>query len=139
MSHITRGDRVALLTRNSIESMEILPAVATLGAISVPVNYRPAPRESEFILADSEMRRAGKESELETTVTRGSPERVNRDVRENDGCMIMYTSGTTGHPPSPERTSRPGCGATSRGFKIPEVLKRQLREQWTGSVSAVDR
>lgn len=99
MSHITRGDRVALLTRNSIESMEILPAVATLGAISVPVNYRPAPRESEFILADSEMRRAGKESELETTVTRGSPERVNRDVRENDGCMIMYTSGTTGHPP----------------------------------------
>lgn len=129
---IARGDRVALVTMNSIESMEILLAVAKLGAISVPVNYRLTAREIEFILADSgatilffsmpfldlvnesctentrirdrfvvpdaDMRREGKESDLEAMVTRGSTDRVTRDVRESDVCVIMYTSGTTGRP-----------------------------------------
>ncbi|MDN6325508.1 MAG: acyl-CoA synthetase [Corynebacterium sp.] len=127
-----RGDRVALVTMNSIETMEILVAVAKLGAIAVPINYRLTSKEIEFILLDSgasslffsmpfldlvndactdetrvrdrfvvpdsEMRLTGKSSDLEAMITRGSSERVVREVNEADICVVMYTSGTTGKP-----------------------------------------
>ncbi|MCU4182842.1 long-chain fatty acid--CoA ligase [Acidiferrimicrobium sp. IK] len=50
---VRRGDRVALLMYNSAAFMETLFAVAKLGAIAVPVNFRLAPPEVGYILADS--------------------------------------------------------------------------------------
>lgn len=50
---IRRGDRVAMLTLNSIEMLEIYIACAKLGAIAVPVNFRLAPPEVEYVLRDS--------------------------------------------------------------------------------------
>lgn len=47
------GDRVGLLCLNSPRMMEIYIAVAKLGAISVPVNFRLHPDEMAYILADS--------------------------------------------------------------------------------------
>lgn len=52
-SGVRRGDRVAMLTMNSPQMMEIYVAVAKLGAISVPVNFRLSPREIAYILGDS--------------------------------------------------------------------------------------
>ncbi len=48
------GDRVAMLMMNSIEFMESFFAVAKLGAVVVPLNWRLVPDELEFILKDSE-------------------------------------------------------------------------------------
>jgi fatty-acyl-CoA synthase len=48
-----KGDRIALFAMNSIEFMEILIAIAKLGAIAVPVNFRLSPTEVEYILKDS--------------------------------------------------------------------------------------
>ena len=50
---VRKGDRVALLTLNSPQMMEVYFAVAKLGAITVPVNFRLSPREVSFILGDS--------------------------------------------------------------------------------------
>lgn len=50
---IGRGDRVAILSINSPEMLELLFAVAKLGAITVMINTRLTPREVSFILRDS--------------------------------------------------------------------------------------
>ena len=50
---VQRGDRVALLLLNSPQMMEIYFAVAKLGAIAVPVNFRLHPSEVAYVLEDS--------------------------------------------------------------------------------------
>lgn len=50
---VTSGDRVALLAMNCIEFMESFFALAKIGAIGVPLNWRLTPSELEFILKDS--------------------------------------------------------------------------------------
>jgi O-succinylbenzoate-CoA ligase len=47
------GDRVALLLANSVEFFESFFALAKLGAIVVPLNWRLVPEELAFILKDS--------------------------------------------------------------------------------------
>ncbi|RPJ13673.1 MAG: AMP-dependent synthetase [Desulfobacteraceae bacterium] len=51
---VCKGDRVALLTKNSPAFMTILGAVAALGAILVPINFRLTAREVSYILEDAE-------------------------------------------------------------------------------------
>lgn len=46
------GDRVALVSANRPETMDLLAAVARLGAILVPVNWRLSPEEVAFVLGD---------------------------------------------------------------------------------------
>lgn len=50
---IERGDRVALLSTNSIEFLETMFAIAKLGAICVPINFRLMGPEVAFVLTDS--------------------------------------------------------------------------------------
>src|SRR5262245_57771264 len=50
---VRKGDRVALLLMNGPEYLESFFAVAKLGAIAVPLNWRLVPDELAFILADS--------------------------------------------------------------------------------------
>ncbi|MEM0953244.1 MAG: long-chain fatty acid--CoA ligase [Pseudomonadota bacterium] len=47
------GDRVAVLAKNSIEFVESYYACAKIGCVLVPVNWRLAPPEIAYILADS--------------------------------------------------------------------------------------
>jgi acyl-CoA synthetase (AMP-forming)/AMP-acid ligase II len=53
---VDRGDRVAILDKNSIEYVEQLFAAARLGAVQVPVNYRLAPDEVAYIVANAKAR-----------------------------------------------------------------------------------
>ncbi|MEM7413799.1 MAG: long-chain fatty acid--CoA ligase, partial [Myxococcota bacterium] len=50
---VTKGDRVGLLAMNSIEFFETFFAVAKIGAVCVPLNWRLVADELEFILGDS--------------------------------------------------------------------------------------
>jgi acyl-CoA synthetase (AMP-forming)/AMP-acid ligase II len=50
---VSEGDRVALLLMNSAEFVESFYAVAKIGAVNVPLNWRLVPDELEFILADA--------------------------------------------------------------------------------------
>jgi fatty-acyl-CoA synthase len=53
-SGIKKGDRVAILMGNSNVFLEILFALSKIGGIMVPLNFRLAAPELEFILNDSE-------------------------------------------------------------------------------------
>lgn len=54
---IAKGERVGLLIMNSAEFVESYFALATIGAVVVPLNWRLVPDELEFILKDSGTRR----------------------------------------------------------------------------------
>ena len=50
---VSKGDRVALLQMNSVEFFETYLAIAKIGAVCVPLNWRLVADELEFILKDS--------------------------------------------------------------------------------------
>ena len=50
---VRHGDRVAALLANSAAFLETMFATAKLGAVFVPINFRLAPPEVTFLLADS--------------------------------------------------------------------------------------
>ncbi len=50
---VSKGDRVAVMMMNSIEFFEAYFAVAKIGAVVVPLNWRLVADELEFILKDS--------------------------------------------------------------------------------------
>ena len=51
---IEKGDRVAYLTLNSTDTMELVFACWRIGAIAVALNFRLTPPELKFILENSE-------------------------------------------------------------------------------------
>ena len=53
---LVKGDRVAILSKNCIEYLEVYFACARVGLIAQPLNWRLAPAEIERILADGEPR-----------------------------------------------------------------------------------
>ncbi len=50
---IRQGDRVAIFSRNSVEFIYAYFAVASLGAINVPINFQLSTREIAYILKDA--------------------------------------------------------------------------------------
>jgi fatty-acyl-CoA synthase len=48
------GDRVAVLALNDLETVALFTAAQRIGAILVPINYRLAAREVEYIVSDAE-------------------------------------------------------------------------------------
>ena len=47
------GDRVAMLSQNNIEFVDLYGAVARLGAILVPINWRLSADEVAYVAADA--------------------------------------------------------------------------------------
>jgi acyl-CoA synthetase (AMP-forming)/AMP-acid ligase II len=116
---VGRGDRVAMLSENRAEYLELELACAKLGAILACQNWRLAPPELRHCvglvapkLVVASERHAGLLARAEVgpipTVTLGSDfdERLGRAradepeiaAEPEDGLLILYTSGTTGLP-----------------------------------------
>ena len=123
---VGRGDRVATLAMNRVEYPAIYFAVAKLGAIHVPLNFRWKAAEVRYALGQSEagvllvardfeeMARSlrpelpalrhvipldgdGPESAAHL-LARASDGEPDADVDERDPHVMLYTSGTTGDP-----------------------------------------
>ncbi len=126
-SGLSRGDRFAYLSKNSVDFALTYFGASKVGVVPVPLNYRLAPREWLYIANDAGCRMLMAQSEfvdgIETVrealtadrlVTLGdrsgdgwirydewlSDDEANPDavVSERDQLYQMYTSGTTGLP-----------------------------------------
>lgn len=122
---VAKGDRVAMLAHNSTDHFEVEFACRRIGAIFLPLNWRLAVPELEFIVGDSEPRVlvAGTEfldqaRQVQATVdtphlvecSDGAPSDYEAGLSASNGpCEIeplthddtwalVYTSGTTGRP-----------------------------------------
>jgi acyl-CoA synthetase (AMP-forming)/AMP-acid ligase II len=127
-SGISSKKRVAVLLSNSIELVENFFALAKVGCVTVPLNYRLAGRELTFMLehANPAMLIVGEEfnplvngfkstlKKIDFLITMGKEPEGNDqfnslcrnqpdhepeiDVKPQDESVIIYTSGTTGRP-----------------------------------------
>lgn len=108
------GDAVGLLLHNRIEFVEALLACHRLAAIAVPINFRLASGEIEFILADSGAVALVCDSpppplppvrmvlevgpRYDDAVASAQPAGGPVELVEDDAALMCYTSGTTGRP-----------------------------------------
>jgi fatty-acyl-CoA synthase len=112
------GDRVAFLSGNTTDTFEALFACAKLTAVLVPLNWRLAVPELQFIVSDCrplvliyapEFAEAANEldtpirlalgDEFEAAKAASDPTAVGPvAATHDDPWAILYTSGTTGHP-----------------------------------------
>ena len=120
------GQRIAVLGENSVEQLLLFMAASKVGAVAVPLNYRLAPAELAFVIADAGTRvlwvLAGMESTLDAlrdqlpadiaVITVNHPGSLHWDgwvsqyprtapvveVSPEDAFIQLYTSGTTGNP-----------------------------------------
>jgi len=118
---VQRGDRVAYLGPNHPTYFDVLFGATALGAIMVPVNTRLAAPELAYVLddsgadvivvapthrevldkaigTDSGRRVISTEGELDGLIASAESVWMDEEVSLDDVAIIMYTSGTTGHP-----------------------------------------
>jgi acyl-CoA synthetase (AMP-forming)/AMP-acid ligase II len=124
---IGRGDRVACLTKHSAECVVLTLAACKIGAVCMPVNWRLAPSEIEYIAANGKARLMmadaafmpamqhvkvpGLDTMLQTEgfsrwIARFQPLRAASQPAPDDTALQLYSSGTTGLPKGVELTHR---------------------------------
>jgi fatty-acyl-CoA synthase len=104
--HLSKGDRVAYLGYNSPDMLVLLFALARLGAILVPLNWRLTAAEHREILIDCSPKLLFSDREFETAAGAlgipigrlGNEGKAVTAGEESDDVLIVYTSGTTGQP-----------------------------------------
>jgi acyl-CoA synthetase (AMP-forming)/AMP-acid ligase II len=125
---VKKGDRVAMLQVNTSQCIEVYFAVAKIGAVYVPLNFRAKGNELTYMLNSSESETIlvgdryvdlvnSIKPDLETVknfialddrhegmlfyeelILEGSPEDIYTDIDDADTTILMYTAGTTGFP-----------------------------------------
>jgi fatty-acyl-CoA synthase len=124
---VRTGDRIAILSQNGIEYVQLLFSIAKIGCIAVPLNIRLTTKELEFQLKDSEsvlllvgtdFRSKAEEIQeagtlINTVVLQGEDKGLSfieicscypsnhfepLHITGSTPLIICYTSGTTGRP-----------------------------------------
>jgi fatty-acyl-CoA synthase len=114
---IAAGDRVAYLGTNHPAFVETMVATHLLGAVFVPLNFRLAEPEIDYMLTDSgaallihapecaaavptgtTAKTVALATEYEPWLSEGDTDPIDEPVAQDDLAYVIYTSGTTGRP-----------------------------------------
>jgi long-chain acyl-CoA synthetase len=102
---VSAGDRVLWLGQNSFRLIEILGAVAKLGAALVPANWRQAPSEVAFIIGDVEPKvvfwqdeEIGDTIRAARSLSEGGPAWIQHDGTGEDSYEAVIAEGSTEDP-----------------------------------------
>ncbi len=133
---LARGDRVATLTGNSPEHVEVFFACAKFGLMLLPLSWRLSPPELRYQLEDADPALFVVEPEYEELAARTARpfeslqhsvarnDTAVRDVAEDDdGVLLVYTSGTTGKPKGAVLTHA-NCFWTNVSFDLATGIDR---------------
>jgi long-chain acyl-CoA synthetase len=115
---VRRGDRVGVWLKNCPEFVPVLFGIWQAGAVAVPINNFLKPAEVQFILADAGIQTIILDESMREGLAKLAAERQGlkalfveslggqagreaapmADLEDGDLAVIVYTSGTTGHP-----------------------------------------
>jgi acyl-CoA synthetase (AMP-forming)/AMP-acid ligase II len=96
---IEKGDRIAILGKNSIEWVVLFWATVSIGAVAVGLNVWWSADEIAYAVGNCEPKLVVDDMSPITALLSGAPvERPLVAVDEDDPALILYTSGTTGFP-----------------------------------------
>jgi 2-furoate---CoA ligase len=131
---LKRGDRLAAVMPNRFEMASLYWACQLTGLIFTPYNWRATAEEIAFVLADAEAKAVAFDAQTAdvvgaaadavgldrnarilvddaegtrfATLAGSAPVDGPAGAEENDICLMLYTSGTTGRPKGVPRTHR---------------------------------
>jgi acyl-CoA synthetase (AMP-forming)/AMP-acid ligase II len=96
---VEKGDRVAILGKNSIEWVVTFWATVSIGAIAVGLNVWWSADEIAYAVGNCEPKLLLEDMSPITELLSGEAiERPHVEIDEDDPALILYTSGTTGFP-----------------------------------------
>ncbi|ELR70539.1 Long-chain-fatty-acid--CoA ligase [Fulvivirga imtechensis AK7] len=118
--NVTKGDRVLVVAEHSLELVTLFGAAQKCGIIIVPVNYRLAPAEIDFLIENcspalilhdrqflQKVALLKNARSIHTEILEDLSALIEKiaiketepvSLREDDPLFILYTSGTTGFP-----------------------------------------
>jgi fatty-acyl-CoA synthase len=141
-----RGDRVAVLMENGVETLAAIHGATRAGVIAVPVNARYKARELEYVLEHCDVRAVlssphfaplldeaahGRHVARYDGAWSGLPEGEEPATtsQPEDVAMLLYTSGTTSHPKGCPLTHR-ALVHTGRDFGLHRFPTREGDRMW---------
>ena len=90
-SGVKKGDRVALVSKNSAEFVLAYLAIVSLGAVAVPVNFQLVAREIAYIIKDAGIQLVLTAQPLDQHRVRGERLRGNLEIGEADHLHAELT------------------------------------------------
>src|SRR6188472_3363315 len=116
---VGRGDRVAALLKNRVETVTLYWAAQWLGACFVPLNFRLSSEEVAYcvqdagaavvvfedVSTDAARELSGRLLDVDS-LPRRDPHAGALDLDDDEPSLMLYTSGTTGRPKGVPRSHR---------------------------------
>jgi 2-furoate---CoA ligase len=119
---LARGDRVACVLRNEVETVQLYWGVQWLGACLVPLSHRASQADVDYCVADSAARIVLTDPEEVRELVGDGDHPGALDLDDREPSIQLYTSGTTGRPKGVPRSHR-----AERAAGLSQVVHHGLR------------